>query len=516
MTMAEVVSTDEGVGDANNVQLAADADINITSSSSPQNNNNAGPGLRWINLSVSTGKNTKKAKKTLLHPSHGFIPSGHMCGVIGPSGAGKSTFLSVLGGTTPHSSNIHLTGSVWLTEAAEEAEETDTATNLEEDDDAEVITTHGDATPMNTPIPPSSSAPLALALKASYLSHSDGEVAMLQQDDSFFSMLTARETIELAAFLQLPGHQRKKERKHTVNTILESLGLKAHQHRRIGERVTGGTSTSKGGLSGGERRRLSVGVELVTAPKVFLADEATTGLDSTQAEKVVALMQRTARERNIPCIATLHQPRASIWRLLDMVILVSPGGRMCYIGARDEAVPYFSNLGYQCPPETNPAEFLIDLVSIDHEDPVQAERDDARISFLASTFADQTVSQDHLQEGCWRPPAVKSVLWQNHSPVVAKKRKGARESTTTTTNTRRVGVLRRFFVLVRRAWRQNIRDSKLNVFRLLASVGQAYLFSQIFRTVTHGLPTAKSIADRTALLSFGVINMSMVSCVSLR
>ncbi len=72
--------------------------------------------------------------------------------------------------------------------------------------------------------------------------------------------------------------------------------------------------------------------------------------------------------------------------------------------------------------------------------------------------------------------------------------------------------LKRFRALLERSWRKNIRDSKLNLFRLFASIGQAFFFAQKYRSVRKGFPpTAKSIADRTALLSFGVINMSMVS-----
>jgi ABC-type multidrug transport system ATPase subunit len=117
--------------------------------------------------------------------------------------------------------------------------------------------------------------------------------------------------------------------------------------------TTPSITASGGGLSGGERRRLSVGLELVTAPKVLLADEATTGLDSTQAEKVITLIQKLSKERNIPAICTIHQPRASIWRKLDMIILLAPGGKFCYIGIPNAVMPYFASLGYPCPSETN-------------------------------------------------------------------------------------------------------------------------------------------------------------------
>jgi len=251
-------------------------------------------GLRWVNLSVSSDANY------LVHPSHGFVPDGCLCGVIGPSGAGRSTFLAALGGHTPDLPHLQLRGSVWY---------------------------HSSSS------------------TSYYLSPREGEVALLQQNDAFFSMLTPRETIDLAALLQLhPERYTDSQREAIVNRILESLGLKADQHRIIGERMIGAATTTAtrflpsfspkayiypsvstsaiettpstsaigGGLSGGERRRLSVGLELVTAPKVLLADEATTGLDSTQAEKVITLIKKLSKERNIPAICTMHQPRASI------------------------------------------------------------------------------------------------------------------------------------------------------------------------------------------------------------
>ena len=156
---------------------------------------------------------------------------------------------------------------------------------------------------------------------------SDGEIAFLQQEDVFFTQLTPRETLEIAAFLQL-SHKSTHDRHTTVNRILDSLGLSSVQHRTIGDRrhgsstpntsILGGNSEGailSGGLSGGERRRLSVALELITKPKLFLADEPTTGLDSTQADKVVSLIGKLAKERNIPCLFSLHQPHASIWKV---------------------------------------------------------------------------------------------------------------------------------------------------------------------------------------------------------
>ena len=80
---------------------------------------------------------------------------------------------------------------------------------------------------------------------------------------------------------------------------------------------------------------------------------------------MVRLISDLARERNVPSIITLHQPKASIWRTLDQCILLAPGGKMCYSGRADNATAYFRTIGYECPVDTNPAEFLIDLVTVD-------------------------------------------------------------------------------------------------------------------------------------------------------
>lgn len=305
-------------------------------------------------------------------------------------------------------------------------------------------------------------------------------------------MLTTREAVDMAAFLEFPNLPKSK-RDELVDSTLDALGLSKVQNRPIGDRTLG-----RGGLSGGEKRRLSVALELLSTPRLFLADEPTTGLDSSQAGKVVHLIGQLAKERHIPCVASLHQPRASIWRMLDSFILLGPGGRVCYMGNRKDATSYFARLGYKCPPETNPAEYFIDLMSIDTEDPVDAVKDEARIEELANAFARHMAKNEQLHgsERIWQPPRKNSNLLS--------------QFTNNRSSIHPVRWVRRFMALLQRSWRQNVRNNKINALRLLAAVGNSFLFSQIFATVKKGVPTAKSIADRVALLSFGVINMSMV------
>ena len=385
-------------------------------------------GIHWSNLSVSTDDGA-----VLVHSFSGSIANGHACGVIGPSGAGKSCFLAALGGA----SSLHVGGYIWRLDA------------------------DGNATSLRM---------------------QEGQVAYLQQHDSFFHMLTVRETLELAAYLEFPTKS-KATRDDLVDRNLDALGLAKVANRPIGDR----SLTNRAGLSGGERRRLSVGLELLSTPQVFLADESTTGLDSSQAVKIVKLIVDLAKERQIPALLSLHQPRASIWKMLDSFILLAPGGRVCYAGLRHQALEYFNELGYECPEETNPAEFFIDLVSVDTDDPEEAKKDEIRIEHLVRAF--QAIQEREMMN--------------QKLPYISK------------ANGASVGFqgnpVRRFGALLLRSWRQNFRNTHYNLARTLACLGSSVLFSQIFKSVREGVPYARSIADRTALLSFGVINMSMMA-----
>ncbi|KAL7452187.1 hypothetical protein ACHAWC_003909 [Mediolabrus comicus] len=465
-------------------------------------------GLRWCNLGVSltpcplttasmldkytaaSAADDKNVDNTnhcledstwLLHPSSGSVPKGSLCGIIGPSGAGKTTFLNALGGATIQSSHLSVTGSIYYYENDGGVE----------DDQQQP--------------------------KKLKLSQQMGEIAYLSQHDNFFAMLTPRETLEFAAKLQ-HGNEQNLENGNcnegitkVVEKKLSSLGLLHVADRRIGDRTrmdggSGGGSNfglrrrkaskvkvgAASGLSGGERRRLSVALELMTDPKILLCDEPTTGLDSAQAGKVVNLISKLAKERNIPAIATLHQPKSSIWKLLDSFILLAPGGKMCYAGNREDAIDYFKNIGYECPHDTNPAEFFIDLVTIDTEDLEKGAEDILRINLLHHRFLESCSSDD--KQLCF-----------DKQLVVSRRRKDflAGNSISRT--------LRRFGALFQRSLRQNIRNSRVIILRLGAAVLQAKLFASIFKSVRHDKSLTKSIADRVALLTYGVINLSIMA-----
>jgi ABC-type multidrug transport system ATPase subunit len=410
-------------------------------------------GLVWSDLSVISHQG-----KVLLDDCSGTVANGMVCGVLGPSGAGKSSFLAALGGQQTLS--VH--GQVYS------------------------YSYHHDASPPQQ----------AISLTRVPVN----QVAWLQQKDDFFGMLTVEETLLLAAFLELP-HLAAPHRQQLVQNHLDALGLAHAADRRIGDYVGGGSR-----LSGGERRRLSVALELLTEKQLVLADEPTSGLDSSMSAKVMNLMKDLAVERDIPCICAVHQPRSSIWHQLDSFILVAPGGNVCYAGDCHEAVQYFSDLGFRCPSETNPAEFFVDLVSVDTEDPMAAAEDRARIEHLATAF------RRHQQKQWSSGGHNKPIRITEEDEVRSSKVNAPSPSR----RGRRLGLLGfnwipRFGALLQRSWRQNIRNHAVNTFRLVASSLNAVLLAEIFPTVRGPIPTVNSVADRVALLSFGAICLCMTA-----
>lgn len=108
--------------------------------------------------------------------------------------------------------------------------------------------------------------------------------------------------------------------------------------------------------SGGERKRTSVGIELVADPQLLFLDEPTSGLDSDTAASLVDILHSLAEEGHT-ILATLHQPSSDMFRQFDDLVLLA-SGRIIYCGPANEAVDYFASLGHKCPPQMNPAEFL--------------------------------------------------------------------------------------------------------------------------------------------------------------
>jgi ABC-type multidrug transport system ATPase subunit len=188
--------------------------------------------------------------------------------------------------------------------------------------------------------------------------------AYVIQQDILLPTLTVRETLTYAAQLRLPSSVGDEERKQLIEEVILELSLKEAANTKIG-------NNAHKGCSGGEKRRTSIGVQLLSNPSLLWLDEPTTGLDSTSAFQVIKTLQSLARKgRTI--IVTIHQPRSEIWDLFDNVILLSRGSP-AYAGSAKDCLPYFAKLGHEMPAFTNPAEYLIDVVSVDNRS-ADAER----------------------------------------------------------------------------------------------------------------------------------------------
>lgn len=120
------------------------------------------------------------------------------------------------------------------------------------------------------------------------------------------------------------------------------------------------------GISGGERKRTSIGVELITEPSILFLDEPTTGLDSFTATSVIEVLNALAASGRT-VISTIHQPNSEMFEKFDQLMLLALG-KVIYMNRTDKSIEYFSKLGYKCPLHSNPCDFFMEIMSIETYD----------------------------------------------------------------------------------------------------------------------------------------------------
>nr|GMC74472.1 ABC transporter G family member 26 [Ipomoea batatas] len=250
---------------------------------------------------ASQVKSEQENYKQILKGITGSIGPGEILALMGPSGSGKTTLLRILGGRLRE----NVKGTI----------------------------TYNDI-------------PYSAALKR--------RVGFVTQDDVLFPQLTVEETLVFAAFLRLPSDMSKREKYERVEMIIKELGLERCRHTRVG----GGFVK---GISGGERKRTSIGYEILVDPSLLLLDEPTSGLDSTSANRLLQILQRLSKARRT-IITTIHQPSSRTYHMFDKILLISEGSPVYYGKAR-ESMEYFSSLRFIPEIVMNPAEFLLDLAT---------------------------------------------------------------------------------------------------------------------------------------------------------
>ncbi|KAJ3025449.1 UNVERIFIED_CONTAM: ATP-binding cassette sub- G member 1 [Siphonaria sp. JEL0065] len=279
-----------------------------------------------------------KMSKKLLNGVSGIFQPGRLTAVMGASGAGKTSLLQVLAGEARQGA---LTGSILV---------------------------NGEDIKGN-------------------MNRVSGFVF---QDDVILATMTVREAITMSALLRLPHEMSLESKMEAVDKTIKLLNLEKCSETIIGN------STIKG-ISGGERKRTAMAMEIITNPSVLFLDEPTSGLDTFTAFSVVNTLRNLAiTGRTI--ITTIHQPSSEIYQLFDDLLLMA-NGEIVYAGPANGAIEYFTKCGYQCPDFTNPADFL--FMSVLNNEPddviptkskeVLAEKtptvsNDARIKGLLETW----------------------------------------------------------------------------------------------------------------------------------
>jgi ABC-type multidrug transport system ATPase subunit len=180
--------------------------------------------------------------------------------------------------------------------------------------------------------------------------------SFVEQDDEHYGVLTVRETIAFASRLSASNFTRA-ETRNRVDEIILALGLQSCAGVKIGTPI-------QRGVSGGQKRRVTVGCGLVTFPRILFLDEPTSGLDSASAREVMTSIRRIAEAEGIIVIATIHAPSIETLQQFDQMMVLAKG-KVAFSGSFGDAAARCTSIGYPIPEYYNPADHLLDLVSTD-------------------------------------------------------------------------------------------------------------------------------------------------------
>jgi ABC transport system ATP-binding/permease protein len=187
-------------------------------------------------------------------------------------------------------------------------------------------------------------------------------VAYIPQDDAFDEHLTILENLDYAAAIRSP-HLSAKDRMRKIDSKLIELGLSERRDSVVGTPV-------KKYLSGGERKRLNIGLDMISSADIFLFDEPTSGLSSKDSEHVIEIIRGLSHNKIV--LVTIHTPTSKIFQMFSKAALLDKGGRLVFFGTPQEMLQYFASAEHQqhfgtdlgsCPScGTTRPEFIFDVL----------------------------------------------------------------------------------------------------------------------------------------------------------
>ena len=263
----------------------------------------SGTGMLFKDLTYTIQQNNEP--RNVLNSISAYIPQSTFTAVMGPSGSGKTSMMKILAGPQWTVKNAQINGKLYITR-----------TN-------DTLTSH---------------------------------VSYVQQHENLLYTQTVREALLFSAKLRCPKHYTDTMIQQQIDTVLEQLRITHISDSLIG-------TPESGGLSGGERRRVSIGIELVTQPGLLLLDEALSGLDSNNAEVCMRVI-RDISHSGVSCVLSIHQPSLRLFDMFDSVLLLTRTGSIAYYGPPQQALAHFSTLHYTMPQFITAPEFLLKLASV--------------------------------------------------------------------------------------------------------------------------------------------------------
>jgi len=390
--------------------------------------------LRRVEVGFENVRMTLRQKKgsgdrVILDGSiRGKAQSGRMLAIMGPSGSGKSTLVQAIAGQIKESSKLTLSGSRFI---------------------------NGEFIAGDSQLPS----------------------AFIEQEVNFFPHMTLKETLDFRVELRLGKKLGRKARDDVVASLMEQLGLTKSANTIVG-------NSKVRGISGGERKRLSIACEMISSPPVIFLDEPTSGLDSYQAAQVVQTLRNLA-DSGKTVIAVIHQPSQHVFGLFDDLLLISEG-KLMYYGAVTKVRGYLEGLGYGCEKEMGTAEHVLECISRVNGGGPDEEASIERIEHLARD-AKARASDILIENG-------------RDSLVSAGKKKRKRKHLKTA-HYRGASLLRQFKLLLTRAFAEVVRSKGTIIIKIVQQVSIAAIYGGIYKLGNN----QGSIMDRIGLLSLIVI-----------